>query len=64
MCSLVIVEHLDGSHESSDADTIIWRIANFFSLVVNGVEFANFVAVTDSLEQGSNSFTVTWHLEV
>ena len=60
----MIVEHLDSSHETSDADTIIWRIANFFSLVVNGVEFADFVGVTDSLEQRSNGFTVTGHLEV
>jgi len=49
--SLVSVEHLDGGHESTDTDAIILSIANFLRLIVNGVEFANFVAVTDGFEQ-------------
>ena len=62
--SLVIVEHLDGGHESADADAIICSIANFFRLVVNGIEFADFVAVPDCLKQSPDSFTVARHLEV
>ena len=58
------MEHLDGCHESSDANTIILSIANFFSLVVNGVEFADFVVVTACFKQSPDSFTVTRHLEV
>ena len=49
--SLVSVEHLDGGHESTDTDAIILRIANFLRLIVNRVEFADFVAVTDGFEQ-------------
>ena len=62
--SLNVVEHLDGSHESADADAIIGGVANFLRLIVNGVEFADFVAVTDCLEQGLDGVTVTRHLEV
>ena len=58
------MEHLDGCHESAHADTIIRCIANFLSLIVNGVEFADFVAVTDSLEQGLDTVAITRHLEV
>ena len=47
----MVVEHVNGGHEGADADTIIWGIANFLSLVVNGIELANFVAVTDCFEQ-------------
>ena len=46
----MVVEHLNGGHESSDANAIIWGIANFLCLVVNGIELADFVAVTDCLE--------------
>ena len=60
----MVVEHVDGGHESTHADTIIRGAANFFGLVVNGVEFADFVAVTDSLEQGLDGLAVTRHLEV
>ena len=64
LCSLNVVEHIDGCHESSDANAIILGIANFLSLVVNGIELADFVGVTDCLEQGPNRFTVARHLEV
>ena len=60
----MVVEHLNGGHEGSDANAIIWGIANFFSLVVNGIELADFIAVTDCLEQRPNRFTGTGHLEV
>ena len=60
----MVVEHLNGGHEGSDANAIIWGIANFLCLVVNGIELADFVGVTDCLEQGPNSFTVARHLEV
>ena len=60
----MLVEHLNGGHESTHTNAIIWRIANFFSLVVNGVEFADFVVVTACFKQSPDSFTVTRHLEV
>ena len=56
--------HLNGGHEGSDADAIIWGSANFLCLVVNSIELANFVAVTDCLEHRLDRLTVTRHLEV
>ena len=60
----MVVEHLDSRHESSDADAIILGSANFFGLVINGVEFADFVAVTDLFEEGLDGCTVARALEV
>ena len=62
--SFVVVEHLDCSHESSDTNAIIDAIANFFCLVINGVEFTDFVGVTDLFKERFNCCTVTWALEV
>lgn len=62
--SVVIVEHLNCGHESTHADTIIWRIANFLRLVIDGIEFTDFVAVTNGLEEGLDCITVTRHLEI
>ena len=58
------MEHLDGCHESADTDTIILCTANFSRLIVNGVEFTDFVAVTDGFKQGFDVLTVAWQLEV
>ena len=60
----MVVEHLHSRHEASDADTIILRTANFFSLVINGVEFADLVAVTDLFKKGLYGSAVTGALEV
>ena len=62
--SFVVVEHLDCSHESSDANTIILGAANFFRLVINGVEFTDFVGVTDLFKESLDSCTIAWLLEV
>ena len=62
--SFVVVEHLDCSHESSDANTIILGAANFFSLVINGVEFTNFVGVTDLFKESFDRCTIARLLEV
>lgn len=58
------MEHLNCSHESADTDAIILSIANFLGLVVNGVEFTDFVAVTDGFKQGFDVLTVARQLEV
>ena len=60
----MVVEHLDCSHESSDANTIILGAANFFRLVINGVEFTDFVGVTDLFKETFDRCTITWLLEV
>ena len=60
----MVVEHLDCSHESSDANTIILGAANFFCLVINGVEFTDFVGVTDLFKEGFDSCTIARLLEV
>ena len=62
--SFVVVEHLNSCHESPDADAIILGAANFFGLVINGVEFADFVAVTDLFKESLNCCTVARALEV
>jgi len=58
------VQHLDCRHESPHAHHVILGLANFFGLVVHGVEFADFVGVTDGFEEGLDGGSVAWHLEV
>ena len=60
----MVVEHLDCSHESSDANTIILGAANFFRLIINGVEFTDFVVVTDLFKESFDRCTIAWLLEV
>ena len=60
----MVVEHLDCSHESSDANTIILGAANFFRLIINGVEFTDFVGVTDRFKERLDRCTITRLLEI
>ena len=62
--SLLIVEHLHSGHEGAHAHLVVWRSADFFSLVVHGVEFADFVTVADRFKQLLDGGAVSWLLEV
>ena len=62
--SLLVVKHLHSSHESTDADAIVTRIADFLGLVVHSIEFSDFVTVADGFEQVLDGGPVPWHLEV
>ena len=48
--SLLVVQHLDGSHERTHAHLVVLRTANFFGLIVHGVEFADFVTVANGFK--------------
>ena len=58
------MQHLNGRHESTHADTIVLRSANFLGLVEHGVEFSDLVAVANSFKELLNAGSVAWCLEV
>ena len=62
--SLLVVQHLHCGHESTHTHHVVLRSADFFGLVVHGIELSDLVAVADSLKQLLDCGTVTWLLEV
>lgn len=58
------MERVNCHHERTHANHVVLRVAHFFCTVVNAVEFANFITVTDFLEQCLDCFTGAWLLEI
>ena len=62
--SLLVVQHLDCGHECTHTHHVVLRSADFFGLVVHGIELSDLVTVADSLEQLLDACPVAWYLEV
>lgn len=58
------MKHLDGRHEGTHANHVVLRSADFFGLVVHGIELSDLVTVADSLKKLLDASSVTRNLKV